>query len=40
MAFRVLLTGGTQQVVGAAAVRKLAAEPSCAEVVSLPEGRN
>ena len=34
MAFRVLIIGGTGQV-GAAAVRALAAEPSCAEVVMV-----
>ena len=34
MAFRVLITGGTGQV-GAAVVRALAAEPSCAEVVMV-----
>jgi len=34
MAFRVLIIGGTGQV-GAAVVRALAAEPSCAEVVML-----
>jgi len=34
MAFRVLIIGGTGQV-GAAVVRALAAEPSCAEVVMV-----
>jgi uncharacterized protein YbjT (DUF2867 family) len=34
MAFRVLITGGTGQV-GAAVVRALAAEPSCAEIVMV-----
>jgi uncharacterized protein YbjT (DUF2867 family) len=34
MAFRVLIAGGTGQV-GAAVVRALAAEPSCAEVVMV-----
>jgi nucleoside-diphosphate-sugar epimerase len=34
MAFRVLIMGGTGQV-GAAMVRALAAEPSCAEVVMV-----
>lgn len=34
MAFRVLITGGTGQV-GAAVVRALTAEPSCAEVVMV-----
>jgi uncharacterized protein YbjT (DUF2867 family) len=34
MAFRVLITGGTGQV-GAAVVRALVAEPSCAEVVMV-----
>src|SRR5438445_10725654 len=34
MAFRVLILGGTGQV-GAAVVRALAAEPSCAEVVMV-----
>jgi nucleoside-diphosphate-sugar epimerase len=34
MAFRVLIMGGTGQV-GAAVVRALAAEPSCAEVVMV-----
>ena len=34
MAFRVLIIGGTGQV-GAAVVRALAAEPSCAEVVMI-----
>ena len=34
MAFRVLIVGGTGQV-GAAVVRALAAEPSCAEVVMV-----
>ena len=38
MAFRVLIIGGTGQV-GAAAVRALAAEPSCAEVVMSIAGR-
>jgi uncharacterized protein YbjT (DUF2867 family) len=44
MAFRVLIIGGTGQV-GAAVVRALAAEPSCAEVVmvnrrALPQAAN
>ena len=34
MAFRVLIIGGTGQV-GAAVVRALAAEPSCAEIVMV-----
>ncbi len=34
MAFRVVIIGGTGQV-GAAVVRALAAEPSCAEVVMV-----
>ena len=34
MLFRVLIIGGTGQV-GAAVVRALAAEPSCAEVVMV-----
>ena len=34
MTFRVLIIGGTGQV-GAAVVRALAAEPSCAEVVMV-----
>ena len=34
VAFRVLIIGGTGQV-GAAVVRALAAEPSCAEVVMV-----
>jgi uncharacterized protein YbjT (DUF2867 family) len=34
MAFRVLIIGGTGQV-GAAVVRALAAQPSCAEVVMV-----
>jgi uncharacterized protein YbjT (DUF2867 family) len=34
MAFRVLIIGGTGQV-GAAVVRALVAEPSCAEVVMV-----
>jgi uncharacterized protein YbjT (DUF2867 family) len=34
MAFRVLMMGGTGQV-GAAVVRALSAEPSCAEVVMV-----
>src|ERR1700729_3901924 len=34
MAFRVLIAGGTGQV-GAAVVRALAAEPSCAEIVMV-----
>jgi uncharacterized protein YbjT (DUF2867 family) len=37
MAFRVLIIGGTGQV-GAAVVRALAAEPSCAEVVMVNRG--
>ena len=38
MAFRVLIIGGTGQV-GAAVVRALAKEPSCAEVVMVDAGR-
>jgi uncharacterized protein YbjT (DUF2867 family) len=39
MAFRVLIAGGTGQV-GAAVVRALAAEPSCAEVVMVNRRAN
>jgi uncharacterized protein YbjT (DUF2867 family) len=39
MAFRVLIVGGTGQV-GAAVVRALAAEPSCAEVVMVNRRAN
>ena len=39
MAFRVLIAGGTGQV-GAAVVRALVAEPSCAEVVMINRRAN